>query len=129
MNIKDELIEILRSSVYMLNKSKIECDITIVGGFAITLLYDDFDRPTSDIDILCDYDEIWKFGFSLQPMDVIENFGDYKNNRIFLENFSSAYVKIYVLKPEYIIRAKEISNREIPDKQDIEFLKRKLEEE
>lgn len=126
---RKELIEQLSTSISILTVNKIKCDFTIVGGFAISLLYEDFSRPTIDIDILTEYEELEEFGFSLGANEVIENFEGYKENRILLSEFSSQYVSVYVLKPELLLKSKEISNRLYPDKEDIEFLREKMEEE
>lgn len=123
---REELIEILETAVLILTKNKIDCEITIVGGFAIYLNYQDFGRITYDIDIITNKKEISNYGFSIGAMDVLENFDNYHENRILLDKYSSEYVKVFVLTPSGLLKSKLISNREYPDKEDIEFLKEKL---
>lgn len=128
MNNREELFDLFVTAAQMLRLKQIECEITIVGGFAIFLNFPDFPRETYDIDVLSNNYEVAKFGFSLGAMDVIEGYGDFKNNRILLKEYSSDIVKIYVLSPEALLSSKRFSNRPEPDQDDIKFLLEKLED-
>lgn len=125
---RKELIEILNTAVDVLTLKHIKCEITIVGGFAIYLNYNDFPRETYDIDAISDNSIVGNLGISLGVMDVIENFGDYKSNRRLLSEYSTSTVHVYVLNPEGLIHSKRISGRKEPDVNDIKFIEEKLKE-
>ena len=106
----------------MLFSKKKNYEITVVGGFAIYLLDNNFDRITIDINVLSNIKNIDLFGFSSQVEVVKGDYGNYKNDRILLDKYSSSNLKVFVISPERIITSKKIANRNVLDKEDIEYL-------
>ena len=85
-------------------------------------MFREFDRNTYDIDVLTNLEDAESYGLSSMANEVEENFGDYKNNRIKLDELSTENVSVFVINKQTLITSKTISARP-KDQEDISFLK------
>ena len=122
-----ELKEMLKTSIDMISINESNVELTIVGGFAVDILFNNFYRTTFDIDVITNLKNVESYGLSSQANQVIERFPNYKKDRLLLKEFSTSEVSVYVVSVKTLLLSKTISGREV-DLEDIKFIKEAIDD-